>query len=514
MDYSEPLKIFLAFLPLLWLLFSLGKLKMPAYRAGLITLFLTLIIAPTVFRMQPLPLFQASLEGIMLALFPILWVIVTALFLYNVTVANGSMAQIKEMLAGLSPDRRVQSLLLAFSFGGFLEAVAGFGTAVAIPVGILSAIGFNPLSAATICLIANTIPVAFGVLGIPIITLAQVTGLSLNTLSVYTAVQLIPFIILLPFVLIFTVTGSVKNIKGVAALSLSAGTVFAAGQTLTAMYIGAELAAVVGGLASLVLIVVWVKFFPIQNIWLFNGESVMPGDQGPRITPLKAILAWSPYLLVLFLILATRFLPFLDFLNQYPFLLKKQFYAGPGGKPLVFQLATGSGSVLLVAAVLGGLLQKSSLKMLVIVFARTVKQLGKTIITVLSIVILAKVMGYSGMINTVAFTLAAVSGSFYPVLAPLIGALGTFLTGSDTSSNVLFGNLQKQTAIQLNLNQEWITAANASGATAGKMISPQSISIATAATGLSGNEGKILNSTIKYCLVYVLIMGILIFYGS
>jgi lactate permease len=508
---QEPLKILLAFLPLLWLLVSLGQLKMAAYRASLIALGLTLIIAFFTFRMPVVPLFQASLEGLMLAIFPILWVVVAALFLYNVTVANGSMERIKLMLAGISPDRRVQGLLLAFSFGGFLEAVAGFGTAVAIPAGILSAIGFNPLLAATVCLIANTIPVAFGVLGIPIITLAQVTSLPVRALSIHTAVQLFPFAIFLPLVLVWVVTRSLKNLKGVAGLSLAAGIAFAVGQTLTTIFAGPELAAVVGSLASLLVIVLWVRWRPVKNIWLFPGEPESPARLQTGLPASQALVAWAPYLLVLLFILITRFVPGLDFLNQHPFLVKQQFYFGPGGKAQIFQLATGSGTVLFVSAILGGLIQGTSIIKIFRVLAHTVKQLSKTIITVLAIVALAKVMGYSGMVNTIAVALSAVSGGFYPFIAPLIGALGTFLTGSDTSSNVLFGALQKQTALQLHINPEWITAANASGATAGKMISPQSISIATAATGLSGAEGKILNTTLKYCLVYVILMGVLVF---
>ncbi|MCX7922157.1 MAG: L-lactate permease [Clostridia bacterium] len=507
----EVVKKVMAFIPLIWLLFSLGKIRMPAYRAAAIGLILTLAIALFAFKMPAVPILQASTEGVMLALFPILWVIVSALFVYNITVATGGMEQIKQMLSGLSPDRRIQSLVLAFGFGGFLEAVAGFGTAVAIPAGILAAMGFNPLLAATICLIANTIPVAFGVLGIPVVTLAQVTSLPVGPLSVYTALQLVPFVVVLPIVLIAAVTGSIKNVKGVFGVSIASGTAFALAQTLTTIKVGPELAAVAGSLATLAVIVIWVKLFPVKNIWLFKGESLANASGISGITPLKAAAAWSPYLLILAIILITKFVPFLSFLNEYPFVLHKQFYFGHGGKALAFQLVTGGGTVLFISAIIGGIIQGASIKKIFNILVHTVKQMSKTFVTVISIVVLAKVMGYSGMVNSIAAFLAAVSGGFYPFIAPLIGALGTFLTGSDTSSNVLFGNLQKQTALQLSIDPEWLTAANASGATAGKMISPQSISIATAATGLSGSEGKILGTTVKYCIVYVILMGILIY---
>jgi len=510
----DIIKTILAFVPLLWLLVSMGKIRMTAYKAGIIALCIAVAVALTLFGMQPLRLVQASIEGLMLAIVTISWVIVAALFLYNMTVKTGSMEQIKHMLANLSPDRRIQALIIAFAFGGFLEAVAGFGTAVAIPAGILIIMGFQPFQAAVICLIANTIPVAFGVLGVPIVSLAQVTGLSLGTLSLYTALQLIPFIIFLPFVLVFSVTGNIRNIKGVTGVCLASGIAFALGQTLTAFYLGPELAAVVGSLLSLLAVVLWIKVRPVREVWLFKDEKKQTPESGVHKDMVQALKAWSPYLFILVFVFATRFLPFLKFLDEYPFRLKVQFYFGPEGKPLDFQLMTGAGTILFVSAILGGLVQNASLKNLGKIFLFTLKQVYKSIITVVAIVVLSKIMAYSGMISYIAVTLAQLSGGFYPIISPFIGAVCTFLTGSDTSSNVLFGDLQKQTAIRIGAGVEWIAASNASGATAGKMISPQSIAIATAATDLTGQEGKILNKTVKYCVVYVLIMGIIVYIFS
>lgn len=486
-------------------------------------MLLTLAIAATGFGMRPVHMLQASLEGVAVALFPIVWVIISALFVYNISLETGAMQKIKQMLSYISSDRRIQALLLAFSFGGFLEAAAGFGTAVAIPAGILTAMGFNPMLAASVCLIANTIPVAFGVLGIPVITLAQVTSLPLDTLTLYTAIQLVPFVILLPAVLIFAVTGNVKNIKGIIGVSMASGLSFAAGQTAAAVLLGPEPAAVIGSLLSLSVIVVWMKISPVKEIWLFKGEisggrdvnmisSRAKSNEPKGITLMQALASWSPYLIILFLIFVTRFIPYLNFLNEYPFVLKRQFYFGGSGKQISFQLATGSGTILFIAAFAGGLIQGASMGKLAGILWKTFVQVKKTIVTVISIVVLAKVMSYSGMSGVAATALVSVGHSFYPLIAPLIGALGTFLTGSDTSSNVLFGNLQKQAAVQLGMNQEWLAAANASGATAGKMISPQSIAIATAAAGLSGNEGKILNTTVKYCIVYVIAMGLVVYF--
>ena len=506
----EILKILLAFLPIIWLIFSLGVFGMPAHRASLIGLLLSVITVFFAFSFPLINIAQASLEGIMLAIFPIIWVIISALFVYNITVKTGSMNNIKHMLSGLSEDRRIQALILAFGFGGFLEAVAGFGTAVAIPASILAAMGFNPMLAAIVCLVANTIPVAFGVLGIPIITLAQVTSLPVDKLAIFTALQLTPFVIMLPPVIIFAVTGSFKNIKGVVGVSFVSGLAFALGQTFTTLWVGPELAAVVGSLLAMVTTVLWVYFWPVKNVWYFPGEQKANKEiNNIRLT--KALRSWSPYILILLSIFAIKFLPFLKFLNEYPFTIHPQFYFGDGGKAQTFQLISGGGTILFISAILGGLIQKASFKEIMCTFWSTIVQVKKTIITVISIVVVAKLMQYGGMVNAIAVSIVFVSKDFYPLIAPLIGAIGTFVTGSDTSSNVLFGNLQKQAAIQLGANQEWITAANASGATAGKMISPQSISIATASTGLSGSEGKIFAATIKYCIVYVILMGILVY---
>lgn len=506
----------LAQVPIAWLLISLGKQKMSAYTSSLVSLLIATIIAAFYFRMPVIRVAEAYIEGAMLAMFPILWVILSALFVYNVTLGTGGMDRIRIMLSGISPDRRIQGLIIAFAFGGFLEGVAGFGTAVAIPASMLIAMGFKPVLAATVCLIANTVPVAFGVLGVPVITLSQVTSLPLDKLALNTSLQLVPFSVLLPVVLVYAITGKVREIKGVLGVSIVSGAVFSAGQAVTAVYAGPELAAVMGSLLSLGSIIVLIRVFPVKNPWRFHGEKQETQQRRRVYTDaypglVEDIRAWSPYIIIFVLVFTVKFLPFMDFLSRYPFVLKRQFYFGPGGSEMSFELVSG-GTILFLSAILGGIIQGASAKSLFSVFFRTLKQLGKTIITVVSIVILAKVMVYSGMVGSIAETLAYVSGAFYPLIAPLLGAVGTFITGSDTSSNVLFGNLQKQAALSLEMSPEWLAAANAAGATAGKMISPQSISIAASAADLTKNdEGRILRTTIGYCLVYVILMGILIY---
>lgn len=497
----------IAIIPLLWIFLSMLKFKLSAFKASLVALIISALIAFMVFKMPFHFIGQATLEGMTLGLWPILFVIFAAIFTYNLSVKSGAMGKIKTMLSNISPDRRVQVLILAFAFGGFLEAAAGFGTAVAIPAGILAAMGFEPVFAAVICLVANTIPVAFGAVGIPVITLANLTGLSLHTLTLYIALQLLPFVLILPAFIVILTTGSIKGLRGVIGITAASGIAFGVVQTLVAMMVGPELAAIAGSISSLGVLVFWAKLFPVKQPWSFKGEIIKDTIKYKSIKLKEGLLAWLPYILILVLILMSR-LPILNFLN---FNFKYQIYSGPGGKPMSFSLASNPGILILLAAILGGVIQKVYLKDMMGIAGKTFKQISKTIITVLSIVSLAKVMGFSGMISSIAQAFSSLTGPFFPLISPLLGALGTFITGSDTSSNVLFGELQKQTAIQIGSNYNWITAANASGATAGKMISPQSIAIATSATGLSGFEGKILARTIKYSLAFVIFMGVLVY---
>ncbi len=504
-----------AFTPILWLLLSLGFLKLPSHMATLTGLLLSAAMAYVVFQMPVDHLGGAIAEGAVFALFPIIWVIVSALFVYNVTLKSKSMDIIKDMLTGISPDRRIQALVLAFAFGGFLESVAGFGTAVAIPAAMMIAIGFEPFQAAVLCLIANTVPVAFGVLGVPIETLSQVSGLSLNTLGFFTSLQLFPFAVILPFILIFVITGSLRGIKGIFSLTLLSGLAFAGTQTITVLLVGPELGAVTGSLSTLSVLIIAARTRSRDKslqIWRFEldgpfVESVESSEENGEHKIHGMIIAWIPYILILVLIALTRLVPAAQLLQVAPFVIEKQFYFGEAGKPLVIPLLTSGGSILFLSAIFGGLIQGLSGRELLSVIGSTLYQTRKTIITVLSIVALAKVMTYSGMIGAIAVLIASGSGVMYPLIAPFIGMLGTFITGSDTSSNVLFGNLQKQTALELKLDPEWLTAANASGATAGKMISPQSISIAASVTGLTDMESRMIRFTLKYCLVYVFLMG-------
>jgi lactate permease len=502
MDNFKIIQVLLATLPIIWLLLSIIKFKLPSWLAAISGVAITIIIAISSFKFPILRVAQSSAEGAFFAVFPICSIIVGALFVYNVTIHTGSMDKIKQVLLSVSPDMRVIVLLIAFSFGGFLEAVAGFGTAVAIPAGILVVMGCDAFVAASVCLLANTVPVAFGVLGIPVITLAQITGTSVGKLSFLTALQLSPFAIVLPIIIVFVASGGIKGVKGTIAISFVCGLVYSFVQTFTAMLLGPELAAVFGALASAAAIVLWTRFFNTM------GEVANVTQKEKQKWDFEAIIAFMPYVLILFIVFITRSIPFF---SGGVFVLKPQFYFGNEGKPLVFNIISNGGSVLLLAGFFGGLIQGSKLGDIVNVLLRTIKSTLYTIITVVCVVVLSKIMTYSGMINSLAAALVSASGVGYPFLAPILGMLGTFITGSDTSSNILFGKLQQQTAIMLNMNPDWLIAANTSGATIGKMISPQSIALVCASAGLAGKESGLLKYMIKYCLIFAVLMGVLIY---
>ena len=505
----------IATIPLIWLLAGLGWFKMPAARTSLIGLGVAGLIALLFYNMSAYHMLQATAEGGVLAFWPILWAIIGAIFTYHVGVQTGKIEQIKQTLAGISKDRRVQVLILAWAFSGFLEGAAGYGTAVAIPASILISLGFEPLFAAVICLIGNTAPTAFGAIGIPVITLAKVTDLNVMVVSKNVALQLTPLIILLPLVMVWLTARKedgyhgLQRFKGVVGVTLVAGVSFALVHYVTATLIGPELPALLGGIASLVSIILWLR---ISERWQRKDDLAVM-DTSVKIPLKESVIAWSPYLILLVLIIATSSL--VPAIYQPMERIQSQYliYNGTNGKPMVIHWLLTPGSLIVIAAITGGLIQGATLPQLAKIFFQTLKKLWATIVTVCAIVALAKIMGYSGMIDRIAQALSSLTGRFYPLIAPTIGALGTFVTGSDTSANVLFGQLQSQTALQLKLSPAWLAAANTAGATAGKMLSPQNIAIAATATGLLGKEGMILNKTFKICLVYTAILGVMVFFN-
>lgn len=513
MAQTTPGFALLASLPILWLVLGIGGLRMVAYRACLIGLVLSLGLACFFWDMGPVLLGRAVADGAAFALFPILFVILAAFFTYNLSIHTNAIAHIKALLAGISTDRRVQALLIAWGFGGFMEGVAGFGTAVAVPAAMLLALGFPPFTAAILCLLANTVAVPFGVIGLPISTLAQVSELPVSAVSFTVACQLAPLVLAGPVLIVLSLTRSFRKMWQVWPYVLGSGLSFAVVQLLTVYYMGPELAAILGSLASIGTIVALVKYLPVQEEWRFNKDPALQQKrQSPgslRIT--EQLRAWSPYLILLLLALGTsRVFPLI---HETLSAIKSTWliYNGPGGKPHVVYWLLTPGSLVLISGFLGGLIQQASCRDMGRQFARTFCQLSLTGVTILSIVAMAKVLSYSGMIQTIAIAIADGTGRIYPLFAPFLGGLGTFVTGSDTSSALLFGMLQKEVALRLGLDPVWIVAANSSGACIGKLVSPQSIAIAAIAVQLAGHEGRILASAIRYAIPLLLFVGILIF---
>ena len=427
------------------------------------------------------------------------------------------MELIKKMLTSVSKDKRILVLIISWGFGGFMEGMAGFGTAVAIPAGILCGLGFDPIFAAMICLVANTTPVAFGSIGIPTVTAANVTGFSPHMTASYVVLQLAIMVILVPFFLVF-ITGKHEGAKGlgdykeILFITLMSGVSFLIPQYLTAKFIGAELPAVIGSVCSMAVTIILAKVMLKGKSSKFDVEIEEKEDER-SLTVKDALVAWSPFILVLvFLLLTSTLVPAIhDPLSAIK--SNVPIYTGEGAAPYTFTWVATPGVLILIAAFIGGIIQKCPIGEIFGVLGKTIVQMLKTIITIMAVLATAKIMGYSGMTQSIADFIVRVTGSFYPLVAPLIGSIGTFVTGSSTSSSVLFSKLQASTGAELNINQIWLVAANTVGSTAGKIISPQSIAVATAATATVGKESEILTKVIKYFVLFAVIYGLVCYFG-
>ena len=507
----------LAMLPIIWLIIALSGLKMAGHVACPIALIITAIEALFLWKQKIIDVLTGGLEGFAMAIWPICLVIVAAVFTYNLVVHTKNMELIKKMLTSVSKDKRILVLIISWGFGGFMEGMAGFGTAVAIPAGILCGLGFDPIFAAMICLVANTTPVAFGSIGIPTVTAANVTGFSPHMTASYVVLQLAIMVILVPFFLVF-ITGKHEGAKGlgdykeILFITLMSGVSFLIPQYLTAKFIGAELPAVIGSVCSMAVTIILAKVMLKGKSSKFDVE-LEEDENEESLTVKDALVAWSPFILVLvFLLLTSTLVPAIhDPLSA----IKSDvpIYTGEGASPYTFTWVATPGILILIAAFIGGIIQKCPIGEIFGVLGKTIVQMLKTIITIMAVLATAKIMGYSGMTQSIADFIVRVTGSFYPLVAPLIGSIGTFVTGSSTSSSVLFSKLQASTGAELNINQMWLVAANTVGSTAGKIISPQSIAVATAATATVGKESEILTKVIKYFVLFAVIYGLVCYFG-
>ncbi|MFZ5642810.1 MAG: L-lactate permease [Bacillota bacterium] len=509
---SIGLSALVAAIPIFFLFIALAGLRMKGHIAGLITVVLAIAVAVLAYGMPAQYAIMSTLYGAMFGLFPIGWIVVTVVFLYNLTVKTGQFEIIKDSIASITEDRRLQALLIAFSFGAFLEGAAGFGTPVAITGAMLVGLGFNPLYAAGICLIANTAPVAWGAIGIPIITAGAITGLDAMSISQMTGRQLPLLSLFVPFWLIFIMSGW-KGAKEVMPAILVSGGSFAVMQWFSSNYLSPMLPDIMSSLTSMICLVLFLRVWKPQNTWRFADEP--PVTMTIKQHSSGAILkAWSPFIILTMLIGDWGLRPVKALLDavsiKIPFEgLTNMIIAG--GKPIAvvytFNWLSAAGTAILITAILTAFILRISPSRFFGIMGETLKNLRFALLTIACVLGFAYVANWSGMTPTLgkAFT---ITGVVFPFMAAFLGWLGVFITGSDTSSNALFGNMQKVTAESMGINPVLTVATNGAGGVAGKMISPQSIAVGCASTGLLGREGDLFRFTLPHSIFFTVLIGI------
>ncbi|MDN6855955.1 lactate permease LctP family transporter [Pseudomonas sp. CAN2814] len=532
---SLGLSALVAVIPIVFFFLALAVFRLKGHVAGSITLALSIIIAIAAFGMPADMAIAAAGYGFAYGLWPIAWIIVAAVFLYKLTVKSGQFEVIRSSVLSITGDQRLQVLLIGFSFGAFLEGAAGFGAPVAITAALLVGLGFNPLYAAGLCLIANTAPVAFGALGIPIIVAGQVTGIDAFKIGAMTGRQL-PFLsILVPFWLVFMM-GGLKGVKETWPAALVAGGSFAITQYFTSNFIGPELPDITSALVSLICLTLFLKVWQPASerevVATSGGAAVMggSGSRGAEPSPYsfgEILKAWSPFLILTVLVTIWTLKPFkaafapggalysLVFNFAIPHLDQlvvktAPIVANPTPIAAVFKLdpVSATGTAIFLSAVISMIVLRIGAKTGLTTFKETLIELKWPILSIGMVLAFAFVTNYSGMSTTLALVLAG-TGAAFPFFSPFLGWLGVFLTGSDTSSNALFSSLQSTTAHQIGVNDTLLVAANTSGGVTGKMISPQSIAVACAATGMVGKESDLFRFTLKHSLMFAALVGLI-----
>lgn len=499
------LSALLAIVPILFIFWALIIKRMKGYQASLIAIGLAIIIAISAYGMPVKLALLSTANGALYGLFPICWIVITAVFLFNITVKSGQFEIIKHYMASITSDRRLQALLIAFSFGSFLEGTAGFGAPVAITAAMLVGLGFNPLYAAGICLIANTAPVAFGAIGIPITVASQVTAIPEMAISQMVGRTLPILSVVLPFYLVMIMAGFRKTNEVLPAIIVT-GVSFAFLQWFSSNFIGPALPDVIAGIGSIVSLILLLKFWKPKNIWRFPNEPAPTINVDIKYTTGEIIRAWSPFILLTLFIIAWGMKPIKDVFNavgqiQFEFPGIHNVIIDKRGKAIAhifkFNYLSASGTAILLSSIVSipliGMKFSEALK----IFKETLIQLKFPILTIASVLGFAYLVNDSGITITMAEALAN-TGFLFPFFAPVLGWLGVFITGSDTSANALFGKLQASTATSIGVDPVITVGANVSGGVVGKMISPQSIAVAAAAGQLVGKESELFRFTVKH----------------
>ena len=513
------LSAFVALIPILYYLVALAGFKVRGWLTGMTTMLIAMVIACVAFEMPAGFAGMAALQGIIYGILPIGWIIWMSVFLYKMTVKTGHFDIIRDSVISLTDDRRIQALLIAFSFGAFLEGAAGFGAPVAITAALLVGLGFKPLYAAGICLLANTAPVAFGAVGVPVTVMdglgvyANGTPIPATDIAAMIGRQLPLVSIFIPFYLVVTMAGFKRVFEVLPAVVVAGGS-FAVSQFFSSNFMGPELPDILSALVSLVCTVALLKVWKPKTTWKFEGEpeqSVTPKSY----TTGQIISAWSPFLILTISISVWTLAPvkalFKPFVIQYAVpLIHNNIVSSISQQPIaaMFKLdfIGATGTAILVAAILSKFVIGISWSDMFAVAIDTFKEIKLALLSICFVVGFAYVMNASGMTNTLGSALAA-TGNAFAFCSAALGWIAVFITGSDTSGNLLFGKLQQVAASRIGVDPLLAMAANASGGVTGKMISPQSIAVAAASVGLLGRESELLRFTVKHSIFLLIFVS-------
>lgn len=526
-------------LPLVALFVLLGGLKLKAWLAGLISLGVALVVAVALFEM---PLDQALLagtEGAAFGFFPILWIVINAIWVYNLTVASGHFDVLRRSFEKVSPDQRVQAIIIAFCFGALLEALAGFGTPVAITVVMLMALGFQPMKAAVVALVANTAPVAFGALATPIVTLGTVTSgvsddprLNTDTLGAMVGRQTPLLAVVVPLILVLIVDGR-RGVRRTWLPALVCGVAFALAQYVASNFISVPLTDIIASLVAAGAVVALLRVWQPAEVLTAEAPERTPEPQTGGVvattttttkvdTGTEVLKAYAPYLVIIAIFSLTNLGPVKEALAEEPWTTA---FAWPGLEvlnPAGDAVATttftlnwlpAAGTLMILAGIITALILKVSPGRALRTYGTTYVELRSAIVTVMAVLALAYVMNLSGQTGSMGAWLAGAGGAF-AILSPILGWLGVAVTGSDTSANALFGALQVQTAQGAGLDPVLMAGANTSGGVLGKMVSPQNLAIAAAAVGLAGKEGEIFRKVVGWSLLLLALMCVIVWLQS
>ncbi len=526
-------------IPILLLFVLMMGLKMSGWKSALITLVVTILLsvfaAPSLGivpeKYADVSIYGVALwsvvEGFLKACFPIILIVICAIFSYNILCETKEIDTIKAQFIQLTSDKGLLVLLLTWGFGGVLEGMAGFGTAVAIPAAILIGLGFKPMFSAVICLVANTVAVGFGAVGLPATTLAnevagELTGgmasqEMLCSISTFIIIQLSLMFYITPFIILM-MTDRTKVVKNIT-LALFVGTFSIIIQFCCAFFLGPETPAILGSVGSIIAMLIYNKLFLRRE-----AESDTMHVEHKKFGFKKTFQAWSVYgFIIFFILISSKICPDINALLKSTLVTK--FNMPVIGNTFTFGWLSNAGLMVFLGAMIGGLIQGLSFGSLMKLLGKTVYNLQKTALTICCLVALASLMNNTGMTLAIATGLVGLTGVAYPFFAPLIGSIGTFVTGSATSANILFGKLQAAAAGQLGLVNEasffgvsgnetnWIAAANCAGSEGGKLLSPQSIAIATAACDMEGQDGDIMRKTLPFAVFWILMNGLMVFLG-